>query len=186
MNWRVVLGIVLAVAAVAIGTSLWQQSRDDIAPLEAGRSDYTLHDFELVSLDATGRESFTLRAPKLTRDPDVRTLTIATPLFVIPPKAAGDGNPWNVRSRTGWVSAAGDEIRLRGDVLATSTNAQGGAVSMTTQQLNVFPDAKRASSPVATRVQQPGLILSGHGMEARLDTQRVTMKDAKARYVRSN
>lgn len=182
MNWRLLLGLALAAAAIAIGTSLWRQTGSDVAPLEAGRSDYTLHDFELVSLDADGRESFTLRAPRLTRDPGVRTLDIATPVFVIPPAPDSTAAAWTVRSRNGWVSAAGDEIRLRGDVLATSKNNEGGPVRISTEQLHVFPKAKRATSPVAVQVQQPGLILNGHDMEARLDLQRVHMKDIKARY----
>lgn len=182
MNWRVVLGLVLTAAAIAIGGSLWKQRATDVAPLEAGRSDYTLHDFVLVALDAEGRESFTLRAPTLTRDPAVRSLAIATPVFTIPQREAGVGAAWNVVSKTGWVSPEGDEIRLRGDVLATSRNATGGAIRMATEQLNVFPNTKRATSAVQVRVQQPGLILDGHGMEARLDIQRVQMKDIKARY----
>lgn len=185
MSWRVVLGLVLAVAAVAIGWSLWRQHGADLAPLEAGRSDYTLHDFELIALDEAGKQSFTLRAPLLTRDPAVRTLSITTPLFLIPPRNEG-GAAWNVRSRTGWVSEKGDEIRLRGDVVATSDSTGGQPVRMDTQQLNVFPNAHRATSPVAVSVRQPGLILNGHGMDAKLDARVVMLRNVKARYEKSN
>lgn len=185
MNWRVVLGLVLAAAAVAIGWSLWRQRGPEVAPLEAGRSDYTLHDFELVALDREGHESFTLRAPRLTRDPAVRTLSIATPTFVIPPRAGAPGAPWDVRSRTGWVSAEGDEIRLRGDVVATTDGNDGKPVRMDTQQLDVFPNAHRATSAVAVSVRQPGLILNGHGMDAKLDARVVMLRNVKARYEKS-
>ena len=183
MNGRVILGIVLLAAALLIGTSMWRQRGPGAAPLEAGRSDYTLHDFELVALDRQGHESFTLRAPTLTRDPAVRTLAITTPAFVIPPRDGAPGDPWDVRSKTGWVSAGGDEIRLRGDVVATSAGNDGKPVRMDTQQLDVFPDAKRATSKVAVSVKQPGLILIGRTLDARLDSRHITMKDTKARYV---
>lgn len=185
MNWRLALGLVLFAAAIAVGWSLWRQSRPDAQAVEPGRSDYTLRDFELVALDAQGRESFTLRAPELKRDPAVRTLAIVTPLFVIPPRPGAAGAPWEVRSRTGWVSAKGDEIRLRGDVAATSTSTTGKPVRMDTQQLNVFPDAKRATSAVAVRLTQPGLIINGHGMDAKLDTRLVQLRNVKARYENS-
>lgn len=185
MNWRLALGLILAAAAIVVGWSLWRQSRPDVMSVQSGRSDYTLRDFELVALDAEGRESFTLRAPELKRDPAVQTLALATPIFLIPPRAGAAGAPWEVRSQTGWVSAKGDEIRLRGDVAATSTNATGKPLRMDTQQLNVFPDANRATSAVAVRLTQPGLIINGHGMDAKLDTRLVQLRNVKARYENS-
>lgn len=185
MNWRLLLTLALALAALATGWSVWQQRVPTTAAVQGGRADYVLVDFELVALDAQGRESFTLRAPRLARDPAVRTLDIATPLFLIPPRAGSTASPWEIRSRMGWVSAKGDEIRLRGDVIATSTNASGEPVRMQTQQLNVFPDAKRANSPVAVSIRQPGFILDGRSMTARLDTKHVLLQDIKARYERS-
>ena len=179
------LSLVLVVAAIVIGGALWRQHGADSTPLEQGHSDYTLHDFELVSLDAQGNEAFTLRAPKLTRDPSVRTLDVVTPVFSIPPRQGGNGAPWDVRSKAGWVSAAGDEIRLRGDVVATSTDADGQSVRMDTQQLNVFPQANRATSAVQVVVRQPGLILNGHGMDAKLDSRLVLLRNIKARYEKS-
>ena len=43
-------------------------------------------------------------------------MSLTTPLFLVPDDA--EGHYWEVRSRTGWVSAEGDEVRLRGDVRA--------------------------------------------------------------------
>lgn len=184
MNWRLLLTLALAVIAAAVGWSLWVRTDADTAPVAGGRADYVLEDFELISLDREGREAFTLRAPRLNRDPAVRTLDIATPLFIIPSRDGG-GTPWEVRSRTGWVSEDGNEIRLRGDVTATSTDEAGRPLRMDTQRLNVFPDAKRATSDVQVSLKQPGFILNGHQLEAKLDTKRVFLKDIKARYERT-
>lgn len=186
MNWRALLTVALLVLALVTGWSLWRQNAPPPGPVEGGRADYVLEDFEMISLDREGRESFTLRAPRLTRDPAVRTLQIATPLFIIPPRdPASGGTPWEVRARTGWVSAGGDEIRLRGAVEATSTDAGGRPLRMDTERLNVYPDAKRATSDVQVRLKQPGFILNGHSLEAKLDTKRVFLKDIKARYERT-
>lgn len=182
MNWRLWLTLALLAVAAATGWSLWHQTGGPAPAAEGGRADYVLKDFELVSLDEQGRESFTLRAPRLERDPAVRTLDIATPLFVIPPRAGTTGSPWEIRSKTAWVSADGDEVRLRGDVVATSRNDEGRPVRMDTQRLNVFPKTKRATSDVQVSLKQPGFILNGESLVAQLDTKRVFLKDIKARY----
>lgn len=185
MSWRGWLTLVLLAAAALTGWSVWRGR--EAAPLAAAatRSDYVLEDFELVALDEQGRESFTLRAPRLTRDPSAKTMDIATPVFTIPDGVGTRTGDWNVRSDTGWVSAEGDELRLRGDVLARSVDADGQPVTMATQQLNVFPDTRRATSPVAVTLRQPGLILNGHGLVAQLDAKRIYLNDVKARYERT-
>lgn len=185
MNWRLWLTLALAGVATLIGWSLWRQGEGPAGPADGGRADYVLEDFELVSLDREGREAFTLRAPRLERDPAVRTLELATPVFLIPAREGSNSTPWEIRSRTGWVSAEGDEIRLRGDVQATSTDSTGRPMRMDTQRLNVFPDTKRATSDVQVSLKQPGFILNGHSLEAKLDTKRVFLKDIKARYERT-
>jgi len=182
MNWRSWLTAALLIAAAATGWALWQQRAAHDATVAGGRVDYVLEDFELVALDAQGQEAFTLRAPRLTRSPDDKTMSIQTPLFLIPPKPGTNGAPWQVRSREGWVSADGDELRLRGRVNADSVDAQGRPLNMKTEQLNVFPRTKRATSMVAVTLTQPGLILNGHGLDARLDAKHVQLSDVKARY----
>lgn len=184
MSWRIWLSLLLLAAALATGWSLLRQTGSPVAPVPGGRADYVLEDFQLISLDPQGRESFTLRAPRLARDPAVRTLDVRTPLFVIPPRPGSDGTPWEVRSDTAWVSAEGDEIRLRGDVVATTTSAEGAPVRVDTQRLNVYPETKRATSDVQVSVKRPGFILNGQSLEAHLDTKRVFLKDIKARYER--
>lgn len=184
MSWRGILTLVLLAAAAVSGWALWsQRSQGDADSVTTGRADYVLEDFELVALDKQGRESFTLRAPRLTRDPNAKTMDIATPLFLIPPRPGTQGAPWEVRSKTGWVAAEGEELRLRGEVRATSTDIDGKPIKIATEQLNVFPDAKRATSAVAVTVTQPGLILNGRGLEANLDAKHAILKsDVKARY----
>lgn len=183
MTWRSIATLLLLVAALVSGWALWnQRSQDEALAAPAGRADYVLMDFELVALDEQGKESFTLRAPRLARDPSARTLDIVTPLLLIPAGEASKAGPWEVRSKTGWVSADGDELRLRGNVVADSTGADGRPVKIVTQQLNVFPRANRATSAVAVTLTQPGLTIDGRQLDAHLDTKRVLLQDTKTRY----
>lgn len=183
MSWRGIAMLLLLVAAVVTGWAVWnQRSKDQALAAPPGQPDYVLEDFELVALDEQGRESFTLRAPRLARDPSAKTMDIVTPLFLIPAGKGSQGGPWEVRSKTGWVSADGDELRLRGNVVADSTGADGRPVKMASQQLNVFPKAKRATSAVAVTLTRPGLTIHGRELEAHLDSKRVLLQDTKTRY----
>lgn len=173
MNWRALVTVLLLVGALVSGWSVWNQRHKDAAPTGAvARSDYVLIDFELTALNDQGRESFTLRAPRLGRDPKQKTLDIATPLFLIPPGRNTGSETWEVRASKGWVSAEGDELRLRGDVTGTSEGRDGASTTLATEQLNVYPDARRAASPGRVVITRPGSILSGRGLQLDLATKR--------------
>ena len=187
MNWRVPLTLALLVAAAGSGWSVWTHRPERrVATTAEERSDYTLHDFELVVLDRQGRESFTLRAPELTRSPGDRTMALATPVFLIPGSTDTNNTGWEVRSRTGWVSAGATEVRLRGNVQATTMGTPTRPTTVRTEQLNLFPDANRATSATPVTVTQPGSILRGQGMTLLLDSRRVRFaSNVKVRYVPS-
>lgn len=186
MSWRGVVSLVLLAIAAISGWSLWSKRNapnDDLVAA-GGRPDYVLHDFELVALDAQGRETFTLRAPRLARDPGTETMEIVTPLFLIPPReGSSNGDAWQVRADTGWISAEGDELRLRGAVKAESDGSTDVPVTITTEQLNVFPEADRVASPVAVTINRPGSILRGDGLEVNLASKQYTLKsEVRSRY----
>lgn len=185
MSWRTLVSAVLLVVALASGWALWSDGDDAVERVAepGGRPDYVLHDFELVALDAQGRESFTLRAPRLARDPRDKTMEIATPLFLIPPRD-GSGDAWQVTAEHGWVSAEGDELRLRDAVKAESDGSTGVPVVVTTEQLNVFPETDRVASPVAVAINRPGSILRGVGLEVDLASKQYTLQsEVTSRYV---
>lgn len=183
MSWRGWLTLVLLAAAIATGWSAWMQRVDETpGPAEAVRPDYVLHDFELVSLNGQGRESFTLRAPQLARDPSDGTTSLETPLFLLP---GDDGTHWEVRSRTGWLSADHEELRLRGDVVANTGAGSTRSVRMNTEQLNVFPATRRATSDVVVTITQPGTTMRGTALQADLASRNVQLRNVKTRYVPS-
>jgi lipopolysaccharide export system protein LptC len=89
-----------------------------------------------------------------------------------------------VRSKDGWVSADGDELRLRGDVRGVSSGMTGPATTMTTRELNIFPDARRAQSQGQVVITRPGSILSGRGLQLDLATKQYSFKsEVRHRYV---
>lgn len=180
LTWRGTLTLVLLVAVLASGWSVWNHSRGTDPATVASRSDYVLRDFELISLDTEGKESFTLRGPRLQRDPGAKSMSLETPLFLVPDR---DGAYWEVRAQRGHVPEDGTELRLRGKVVATSPDGQAPATSINTEQLNLFPRADRATSAVAVTVTRPGLTMRGRGLEADFTRQQVSLlADVHSRY----
>ena len=181
MSWRAGLTIVLLIAAIASGWSIWSQSGGTAEMTGPTRSDYVLYDYEIVSLDSQGKESFTLHGPRLQRDPGVKSMTLATPVFLVPDR---ENRYWRINARHGVVPADGSQLQLRGDVLATSPANAPPATRIQTEQLNLFPGENRATSSVAVAITRPGLTMNGHGMQADFDRQQVSLlSDVHTRYV---
>lgn len=172
VTWRNILVMLLVIGAAFSAWSLLTH-RDHVAATIAAdvRPDYTLKDFEMVVLTAQGEESFTLRAPELIRDPSAKTMDITTPVFLIPPGKDSRSDGWEVRSLTGWISAKGEELRLRGTVRAVSDGTAGVPVIIATEQLNVFPETDIINSAAEVSFTRPGSILRGRGLDMNLDTK---------------
>lgn len=182
MSWRTVVILLLSLGAFAAGWAVWHQQRPSApARIADNRPDYVLHDFELTALDGEGKESFTLRAPRLERRPDDATMSLATPLFLIP---NAEGQHWEIRSKQGWVSADQEEIRLSGEVKANSPAATVRPVTMNTETLRVFPRRNLAETDDVMTIVQPGSILSGRGFAVSTATKRYVFRsEVKTRYV---
>lgn len=182
MSWRAVVILLLSIGALAAGWAVWRQQRPP-PTVEATdtRPDYVLQDFELTALDGEGKESFTLRAPQLERRPDDDTMSLVTPLFLIPDE---EGQHWEIRSKQGWVSADQEEIRLSGEVKANSPASTVRPVTMNTDSLKVFPRRNHAETDDVMTIVQPGSILSGRGFAVSTATKRYVFRsEVKTRYV---
>lgn len=181
MSWRLGLGLLLLAAALLSGWSAWRQ-RDVPEPeaVAAARSDYLMRDFEMISLDDSGKESVTLRAPEMQRDAGNQTFEVETPLFLLPDS---EGNHWEMRSSEAWVSPKGDEIRLLGGVVGVSPEEDPVPTRFTTERLDVFPRRNLATTPEKVTITRPGSILSGVGFETNTQTQQYTFKSqVESRY----
>ena len=183
MSWRTTLTLVLLGVAIASGIAILRQ-RERLRPTGPAetRPDYVLRDFEIITLKKDGTEGFTLQAPLLARSPGTKEMDIDQPTFLFPDK---EGGRWRSRSATGWVNAEGTEVKLRGNVLLDETTG-AKPMRLQTEALNVYPDADRATSDQLVTVTQPGSTIRGRGLEAQLDTQRVTLKsEVRAQYAPS-
>lgn len=183
MNWRGALFVVLLVAAVASGWSVWRQRAEVVeGTVASDRSDYVLEDFQLVSLDDDGQEAFTLRAPWLQRDPADGSMSLREPVFLLPEDDAG--HYWDLRAATGWISPDSERMRLEGEVVAVSDPDGGRAMRLDAPELEVLPRQRRARSAAVVTVSQPGTTMQGTGMEADLAGKRFQLTSkVQTRYV---
>lgn len=181
MSWRAGLTAALLLAAIVCGWSVWTYSGGGADAKASTRSDYVLHDYEIVSLDSQGKESFTLRGPRLQRDPGAKSMTLETPLFLVPDR---HGAYWDVRAQRGLVPDDGKQLQLRGQVIATSPAQTPPPTRIETEQLNLFPSENRATSTATVTLTRPGLTMRGRGLQADFDRQQVSLlSDVRTRYV---
>ncbi|TYT26917.1 LPS export ABC transporter periplasmic protein LptC [Luteimonas viscosa] len=173
MNWRLAVMLLLLAGALLSGWFAWRSHQPEApeASTEA-RSDFILRDFEVVTLDSDGRESFSLRAPELRQTPGARTLELVTPLFLMPDE---HGSRWEVRSKTGWVNEKSTLVKLRGDVVADSPVGASRPTVLRTEQLDIRPEDNRATSRAVVTITSPGTTMRGTGMEADLASKRIQL-----------
>ena len=182
MSRRGILILALLAAALVTSMLVWRlQPKPRPAPAEVARSDYTLENFELVTLDEEGKESFSVRAPKLVRDPAGKALTITSPRFSFP---GNQGGYWNATAGTAWVGPKGEKVRLLRDVnLVGPPGVLGVRTRMQTAELEILPKRDLASSPSVVTISRGDSILQGTGLKADLNTHRVELlADVKGRY----
>ena len=172
----------LALLVALSGWWLYRLQRAEEPPALVGppRSDYTLEAFELVALDDTGGESFSVQGPRLARHPYLGTLNIERPQM----RFLDDGGAtWNTRATTAFVSKDADLVRMEGDVRVQGP-AEGDAqpLLLSTAKLNFRPDADRIDTDAAVTITGPGSILRGRDLEADLDTRRFDLAEMEGRY----
>lgn len=173
MNWRLVVVLTLLAGALLSGWFAWRSHQPEAPEAVAEvRSDYILREFEVVTLDGEGQESFSLRAPELRQTPGARTLELVTPLFLMPDE---HGSRWEVRSKTGWVNEKSTLVKLRGDVVADSPMGGTRPTKIRTEQLDIHPDDNRATSGAVVTLTSPGTTMRGTGMEADLASKRIQL-----------
>jgi len=182
MNWRTVLGLGLLVAALASGWSAWRHRASNAPQVaEEGSTDFVLKDFEITTLDKDGKESVTLRAPSMERNRADQTSNIVTPLFLLPDAA---GQHWELRADTGWISAKGEELRLRGNVAGDSPkDGKTPLTTFRTDALDVLTEQSIARTASRVTVTRPGLSQSGVGFQTNLKTKQYSLlSQVKTRY----
>jgi lipopolysaccharide export system protein LptC len=186
MNFRHPLVISLIIALAVLSSWLvWEIQRSDDAVISgAERSDYVLHQFEMTTLNESGKEAFRLTAPYLERDPKGESISIRTPVFSFPDKKNGK---WLAKSGSAWVGPGADEVRLQEQVeMVGPTNPKGLNTVFKTERLSIFPEKNTASTQQPVTITRGSSILQGRGLQVDMQSKRFQLlADVKGRYAPS-
>ena len=176
---RLVLIIaVLAVFALATQAVVWflAPREEESAFVGPPRSDYTLADFTLDSLDEQGQHSFSMTAPRMARRQDDGSIYVTTPDYDI---VDNSGNVWKGTSESAWVNKDGTIMKLLGRVdMHRIETEKVTPVQILTRDLTVLSDPKvknsqqprerRLETPELTTVIDPTTVAHGVGMKANM------------------
>jgi len=163
--------LVVLLAAFAAGTELllWVTRERPNEQTFAGppRSDYTLTDFTMDALDATGRRTFQVSGPFLARRGDDGSIFVTTPDYLL---IDGSGNPWKGKSDSAWVNKDSSVMKLLGHVeMHRQPSGQTRQVDVVTRDLTTWPKDKKMETAAPATIAQQGSILSGVGMRGDLN-----------------
>lgn len=172
MSWRTTLTLLLLAAALASGWSVWRMSHPVEAEVLHARPDYVLRNYEITSLDARGKEQFTLRGPLLERSPGDQTMRLATPEFLVPD---AEGAYWEIHADAGIVPPGGGRLEVVGRVSAQSPASKPPATRIEAEQLTLDVDQHRATSTGKVTITRPGLTMVGMGLLADFDRRRMAL-----------
>ena len=176
---RLVLIIaMLAVFALATQAVVWflAPREEESAFVGPPRSDYTLTDFTLDTLDERGQHSFSMVAPRMARRQDDGSIYITTPDYDM---VDNSGNVWKGKSESAWVNKDGTIMKLLGRVdMHRIETEKVTPVQILTRDLTVLSDPKvknsqqprerRMETAELTTVIDPTTVAHGVGMKANM------------------
>jgi lipopolysaccharide export system protein LptC len=168
----------LAVFALATQAVVWflAPREEESAFVGPPRSDYTLTDFTLDSLDEQGQHAFSMTAPRMARRQDDGSIYITTPDYDI---VDNSGNVWKGTSESAWVNKDGTIMKLLGSVdMHRIATEKVTPVQILTRDLTVLSDPKvknsqeprerRMETAELTTVIDPTTVAHGVGMKANM------------------
>lgn len=175
--------MLLALVAAVTGWWAWNLSEEEGPPPLVGppRSDYSVEGFELIAFDELGQEAFSMRGPRLARHPQLGHIEVEQPRLRMP---AGSGQGWTGRSERAWIRRDGDVVRMLGRVdLQSAPKRAANATRLQSEEIELHPKPRTASSEALVTITGPGSILRGRGMRADLATRRLELlNEVKGRY----
>ena len=166
-----------AALLAAAGVSGWILYDIDFDAPAAARGpsnapDAYMENFVTVEMDGAGRPRRRIEARRMTYHADA-TVELSHPYYVL---HRAEGEPWNVRSKRGWVSADGATLRLLGQVDIWREDGSGErALDVWTEHLTMLPDSEYGETTQPVTILMPSSTTTGVGMRAYLDESRIEL-----------
>lgn len=161
------LWLPLAILAVLAALSFWIERSVQVADSngQAAQADPEgiMENFDALRTDLAGKPHYRLSARKLKHYSGSKLTELEAPRFVQLDPEAGEVS---AMARQATVSANGDEVDLRGDVVVERAARPGqSAMTLRTAQLLVFPDRDLLRAPGAVDIRDGTQTLRAGAME---------------------
>jgi len=186
VNWpepRTLISLAILTAG-AIGSSLLVlntgQDQQKLEPPELSLAFYLSN----AELSGTGRNGeviykvWTVKAAQSTSDESISMDRVR--MVYEPP----EGIPWTLRANGGSIPASPRIIKLNGDVVATAGEKSDSKIIIRTQQMDIDPVTREASSAREVAIDYNGRILNAVGMRADLERNHLKLlADVNGQFV---
>jgi lipopolysaccharide export system protein LptC len=174
LDRRIVIPLVLAGAAAL---SWWwsevgEMPRLGAPPAGETESDYSFRDLAVSEMGPDGGLTHTLSADELEHYPDRASSLLVRPRLAF---YQDGGKTWDIAARSGVVEESDRSVLLSGDVRVDYGAAQGRGFELYTEELRVWPDARRAETEKAVKIVQSAGVIESIGLKAELDTRRLSL-----------
>lgn len=145
----------LAAGLTLLGAGAWWWSetggpeQQPSRPTER-RPDYIVDDIEAIQMDAAGQVRREFSAVVLRHYPDDGSSVLEHPSLTL---YHGEAPPWLVKARTGWISADGELVQLRGEVvIERASDANLRPLRIQTEALTVKPREEYVETDLPARL----------------------------------
>ena len=164
--------VVLAVASSLWLTQLSERQKPATRFTERA-PDLTMEEFEVTTMGEDGNPLRRLSAAYLAHFIETETKELTHPHLVV---YRENGEPWNIASERGWVSADNEVLMLLGKVNIWRDYADGKReIHIETEDVRVLPSAEFAETELPVSISTPETYTRGTGMRAYLGEGRVQL-----------
>ena len=134
--------------------------------------DAYMENFITVEMDGAGKPKRRLEADYMAYNAD-ETVDLSNPHYVL---YRAEGEPWNVRSEHGRISADGAIVLLLGKVNIWRNDGSGVRdLDIRTEHLKVLPDSEYGETEEPVTIRMPASTSTGVGMRAHLAETRIEL-----------
>lgn len=180
------LASLLLLAAAALGSgALWLRAREE--PAAAGDSPalgvgYYLRDARLSATGEDGRIRYRIAAAQVVQSPGDGSVTMREVTIDYDPAA---DVPWTLRADRGTMRSGDKMVKLAGNVVATTREAESPVATISTDYLELDPGTETATTTSPVVIDYAGSVVRATGLRAMLREDRMELvADVRGRYVR--
>lgn len=180
------LWLPLAILALLAALSFWiersVQPAESAGQTAASDPEGIMENFDAMRTDPTGMPHYRLSAKRLRHYSGSRLTELESPRFIQLDAKAGD---LSAAAREATISASGDEVDLRGDVVVQrAARPDQPAMTLRTAKLLVFPDQDLLRAPGAVTIEDGAQTIRAGAMEYNAELRVIRLSGrVQARYL---